>query len=127
MQNDVMPKLLSPAPPIRLRLHRYDGQEQGLMILATRESLVNLVTQIGEGLTTDLDATAAFPRLVASCEAVGLHNSETPYALSFHIDTEPPFRRRPWQRPFGYFWSFGLALAGAIAVLVLIAEHMRFS
>jgi len=95
------------------------------MILATRESMERLVAQIGEGLASNADATITFPKLLANCEAVGFDSTETAYALSFHLDTEPPFRRIPWQRAFGSAWALGFTLIGVVAIVILIGEHLR--
>jgi len=93
------------------------------MVIATRESLERLVTQVGHGLAADVGQSNAFPKLVAACEAVGLDNTETPIDLSFHLDTDPPFRRRSANPAFGSIWSLGVALAGVAAIVVLIFEH----
>jgi hypothetical protein len=112
-------------PRIRLRLHRYAGREQGLMIIATRESMERLVMQIRDGLATDVGRPTDWPKRVAACEAVGLDNTETPIDLSFHLDTDPPFRQRSANPAFGSIWSLGVTVAGAAALVVLILEHMR--
>ena len=94
------------------------------MIIATRESMERLVIQVCDGLAADVVESTGFPKLVASCEAVGLDNTETPMDLSFHLDTDPPFRRRSANPAFGSIWSLGVTLAGAVALVVLILEHV---
>jgi len=101
------------------------GREQGLMIIATRESMERLVMQIRDGLAADVGRPTDWPKRVAACEAVGLDNTETPIDLSFHLDTDPPFRQRSANPAFGSIWSLGVTVAGAAALVVLILEHMR--
>jgi hypothetical protein len=105
-------------------LHRYSGKERGIMILGSRESLANLAFRINDALAADAIVSPVYPGSIASCDATGLESNSEQFEVSFHVDSDPPFRARSWQPAFGSPWAACLALIGLVSVVAGIVHYV---
>ena len=93
------------------------------MVVGSRSSLEQLALRIIDALDADASTPKEFPRQLAACEADGIEPTNPAYSPSFHLDSDPPFRRKSSRQAFGTRWSLALGVIEAAAIIWAVVKR----